>query len=196
VKSQGNSAAMSTSENLATGSTEGSTKDIQECMREIWRVFKSIVQGPSQTSDQVDSDEDIKIQLDGISSIFDDLHVIIVINKLLQIEQKVESGGEEAQPGGEQGQESILPVNSYNKIYKFLRNLIIHSAATIEEIQMEVYVQNSDAFVTLIGNCLKYIKVNSASQKLVPYDLIGLIIDLISKIAKKSKQMRIEIDVC
>ena len=119
-----------------------------------------------------------------------------MINKLLQIEQKMESGGEEAQPGGEPGQESILPVNSYNKIYKFLRNLIIHSAATIEEIQMEVYVQNSDAFVTLIGNCLKYIKVNSASQKLVPYDLIGLIIDLISKIAKKSKQMRIEIDVC
>ena len=187
---------MSTSENLATGSTEGSTKDIQECMREIWRVFKSIVQGPSQTSDQIDSDEDIKIQLDGVSSIFDDLHVIIVINKLLQIEQKVESSGEEAQPGDEPGQESILPVNSYNKIYKFLRNLIIHSAATIEEIQMEVYVQNSDAFVTLIGNCLKYIKVNSASQKLVPYDLIGLIIDLISKIAKKSKQMRIEIDVC
>lgn len=30
----------------------------------------------------------------------------------------------------------------------------------------------------------------------MPYDLIGLIIDLISKIAKKSKQMRIEIDVC
>jgi len=50
--------------------------------------------------------------------------------------------------------------------------------------------------VTLIGNCLKYIKINSASQKRVPYDLIGLIIDLISKIAKKSKQMRIEIDVC
>lgn len=50
--------------------------------------------------------------------------------------------------------------------------------------------------MTLIGNCLKYIKINSASQKRVPYDLIGLIIDLISKIAKKSKQMRIEIDVC
>jgi len=103
VKSQGNSTAISTSETQAASNTEGSTKDIQECMREIWRVFKSIVQGPSQTSDQADSDEDIKIQLDGVSSIFDDLHVIIVINKLLQIEQKVESGGEEGQPGGEQG---------------------------------------------------------------------------------------------
>lgn len=61
---------------------------------------------------------------------------------------------------------------------------------------MEVYVQNSDAFVTLIVNCLKYIKLNSTSQRLVPYDLIGLINDLISKISKKSKQMRIEIDVC
>ena len=78
-------------------------------------------------------------------------------------------------------------INNYNKIYKLLRNLIIHSAATIEEIQMEVYVQNSDAFVTLIANCLKYIRVNAQSQKLVPYDLIGLINDLISKIAKKSK---------
>ena len=132
--------------------------------------------------------------MEGVTNIFDDLHVIIVINKLLQIEQKVQ-GAEDSQLGEEQ-QESILPVNSYNKIYKFLRNLIIHSAATIEEIQMEVYVQNSDAFVTLIVNCLKYIKINSASQKLVPYDLIGLINDLISKIAKKSKQMRIEIDVC
>ena len=67
----------------ASASHETSAKDIQECMREIWRVFKSIVQGPPQSQDQVDSDEDIKIQLDGYNSIFDDLHVIIVINKLL-----------------------------------------------------------------------------------------------------------------
>ena len=83
VKSQGNSTAISGSENATTVNAESSMKDIQECMREIWRVFKSIVQGPSQNEDQVDSDEDIKIQLDGITNIFDDLHVIIVINKLL-----------------------------------------------------------------------------------------------------------------
>lgn len=99
-------------------------------MREIWRVFKSIVQGPSQNEDQVDSDEDIKLQLE-VTSIFDDLHVIIVMNKLLQIEQKLE---ETSDRSGENVQQSILPVNNYNKIYKLLRNLIIHSAATIEEI--------------------------------------------------------------
>jgi len=27
--------------------TESSKKDIQDCVREIWRVFKSIVQGPA-----------------------------------------------------------------------------------------------------------------------------------------------------
>lgn len=26
---------------------EEAKKDIQECMREVWRIFKSIVQGPS-----------------------------------------------------------------------------------------------------------------------------------------------------
>ena len=43
VKSQGNSTAISGSENAASANAESSMKDIQECMREIWRVFKSIV---------------------------------------------------------------------------------------------------------------------------------------------------------
>ena len=40
---------------------ESSKKDIQDCVREIWRVFKSIVQGPAQNDDQGDSDEDEKV---------------------------------------------------------------------------------------------------------------------------------------
>lgn len=51
VKSQGNSTAISGSENAVSTNVESSMKDIQECMREIWRVFKSIVQGPSQNED-------------------------------------------------------------------------------------------------------------------------------------------------
>lgn len=95
-----------------------------------------------------------------MTKIFDDLHVIIVMNKLLQLEQKVQV---EPENEGEQNVQSILPINNYNKIQKLLRNLIIHSAATIDEVQMEVYVQNSDAFITLIINCLKYIKINSTA---------------------------------
>ena len=52
-----------------------SKKDIQECMREVQRVFKSIVQGP-------DSKVDDETQTDG-QKIFDDLHVIICMNNLL-----------------------------------------------------------------------------------------------------------------
>jgi len=134
----------------------------------------------------------IQIQLEGVTKIFDDLHVIIVMNKLLQLEQKVQV---ESENEDEQNFQSILPINNYNKIQKLLRNLIIHSSATIDEVQMEVYVQNSDAFITLIINCLKYIKINSTAQKMVPYDLVSLIIDLVQRITKKSKQMQIEIDV-
>ena len=95
-----------------------------------------------------------------MTKIFDDLHVIIVMNKLLQLEQKVQV---ESENENEQNVQSILPINNYNKIQKLLRNLIIHSSATIDEVQMEVYVQNSDAFITLIINCLKYIKINSTA---------------------------------
>jgi hypothetical protein len=57
----------------------------------------------------------------------------MVLEKLLQLEIPKEQGRN-------------LPLNSYDKVYKLLRNLIIHSTSTIEEIQMEVYVQNNDAF--------------------------------------------------
>jgi len=47
------------------------------------------------------------------------MHVIIWMNKLLQCEKKTSL-------------ERILPLQNYNKINKLLRNLIIHSASTIE----------------------------------------------------------------
>lgn len=77
-----------------------------------------------------------------------------------------------------------------------LRNLIIFSTEAIESIQIEVYVQNSDSFIEIINNCLKYIgTVAKGAQKLVPYDLISLVLDLIAKITKKSKEMRFEVDI-
>jgi hypothetical protein len=51
----------------------------------------------------------------------------MVLEKLLQLEIPKDQG-------------KNLPLNSYDKVYKLLRNLIIHSTSTIEEIQMEVYV--------------------------------------------------------
>ena len=58
------------SEGDASNDTTAIKKDIQECMREIQRVFKSIVKGSPE---------------DGLQ-IFDDLHVIICLNKLLGCE--------------------------------------------------------------------------------------------------------------
>lgn len=55
----------------ASTDTTNIKKDIQECMREIQRVFKSIIKGSPE---------------DG-HKIFDDLHVIICLNKLLSSEQ-------------------------------------------------------------------------------------------------------------
>lgn len=57
-------------------------------------------------------------------------------------------------------------------------------------------MQNSDSFIEIINNCLKYIGTSAKSaQKLVSYDLITLVLDLISKITKKSKDMRFEVDI-
>jgi light-regulated signal transduction histidine kinase (bacteriophytochrome) len=61
-------------EQMVPSSSEAATetsemkKDIQECMREVQRVFKSIIKG---------SQEEIQ---------FDQLHVIICLNKLIACE--------------------------------------------------------------------------------------------------------------
>lgn len=114
-------------------------------MREIQRVFKSIVQGPDSQSGEDEGEKEG-------NKIFDDLHVIICMNTLLQCQQK------------QQVQESddvqnIYPIVNYNKLHKMLRNLIIYTSQTVESIQIEVYVQNSDSFIEIINNCLKYISL-------------------------------------
>ena len=89
-----------------------------------------------------------------------------------------------------QSQKRILPIAKYDKIYKLLRNLIIHSSSVIEHTQIEVYVQNSDAFMDVISNSLKYMSACS-SQGVVPYHLISLLVQLIEKITDKSKVIMI-----
>lgn len=55
--------SLQSTDNLSTDiQSQQSKKDIQECMREIYRIFKSIIQGPSadgsgDTKDGEDSDE-------------------------------------------------------------------------------------------------------------------------------------------
>jgi len=79
-----------------------------------------------------------------------------------------------------------------------LRNLIIYTSQTVESIQIEVYVQNSDSFIEIINNCLKYIslKIKQDSEKtIIPYDLMALLLELISHITKKSKAMLFDVDI-
>ena len=85
----------------------------------------------------------------------------------------------------------MLPVSTYEKINKLLRNLIIFSSTAIEETQIEVYVQNSDSFIDVISNCLKYIN----SREVIPYDLINLLLTLIKKISLKAKQIMVEVPI-
>lgn len=79
---------------------------------------------------------------------FDDLHAIICMNRFLSVEFKYLHNDSEL---------LLLPVSTYTKIYKLLRNLIINSCSSVDETQIEVYVQNSDAFIDVITYCLKYI---------------------------------------
>jgi len=66
---------------------------------------------------------------------------------LLQIEKKT-------------SEQKTLPLQHYNKINKLLRNLIIHSSSTLEEAQIETFLQNSDCFIEVISITLKYINAN------------------------------------
>ena len=123
------------------GKDSSAKKDVEECMREIWRIFKSIVQSPTTENEEGDEQRQI----------FDDLHVIMCMNKLLSCEHRIPS--EES----DQGFKSHLPVLSYSKLHKILRNLLMFASSITESIQIEVYVQNSDTFTEVINNCLKYI---------------------------------------
>lgn len=97
-------------------------KDLNEVVREVQRVFKSIVNGPSnKNEDDSDIQEDDQLTQ---SRMFDDLHAIICINRLLQTEFKYLEGEVE---------HKLLPISAYNKIYKLLRNLIINSCASVDE---------------------------------------------------------------
>lgn len=142
------------------------------------RVFKSIVRGPIVETDENETSE-----------IFDDLHVIICMNKLLSTERKNLYDSQESSM-------RFLPVNSYNKINKLLRILIIYASAAIKDTQIEVYVQNSDSFVDVITNCLKYIGQNvKTEKKVVPFDLVNHILSLIDQITQKSKAIKVDIMV-
>ena len=102
------------------------TQDVQECMREVQRVFKSIFQSSLESSSDNECHE---------SKIFDDLHVIIGANNLLS-----------------------LPHIQYDKMDKFLRNLVIYSTQTSEYIQIEVFAQKFEAFTEVIKISNKFIK--------------------------------------
>lgn len=100
------------------------------------------------------------------------------------------------QVGDDQEQQSLLPISNYDKLPKLLRYLIIYSTQAIDQMQMEVFVQNSDSLIDVITICLKYIHLSTKNKKkLVPYELIVLIIDLIGKITTKNKAMRFDSDI-
>jgi len=118
------------------------------------------------------------------------------MNKLLSCEQRIPIESDGDLSGIDLKFKSILPIINYNKLHKLLRNLIVYSSQTIEELQIEVYVQNSDSFIEIINNCLKYISANARGHmQIIPYDLIALLLDLISKITKKSKAMQFDVDI-
>mmetsp|Transcript_4343 Transcript_4343/g.7325 ORF Transcript_4343/g.7325 Transcript_4343/m.7325 type:complete len:155 (+) Transcript_4343:658-1122(+) len=98
---------------------------IQECVKEIQRIFKSIVHfGSAATGGAEGSDEDLAASggdsQRAQSRKFDDMHVLQCMNQML-------SGG---------GRDVFL---SYDKVNKMLRNFIIFSKQTIEDTQIEVY---------------------------------------------------------
>ena len=59
-------------------------------MREIYRIFKSIIQGPSAdgSSDKKDGEDSDDVQIDQ-NEVFENIQVIICMNKLLQSERKI-----------------------------------------------------------------------------------------------------------
>lgn len=115
------------SEEISEDTTQDNKKDICECVREIQRVFKSVVQG----SEEEDAERDETV--DENHKIFDDMFVIIWMNKLLMCEKKLFDSNQEIE-------KRILPIADYDKINKLLRNFVIHSGQTIEETSIESYV--------------------------------------------------------
>ena len=89
-----------------------------------------------------------------------------------------------------------MSITTYDKLHKMLRNWIAHTSETVEQIQMEVFVQNSDLFIDIIKNYLIYISYNqNAQSKITSFDLIQVLLQLISKMMKKSKAMKLEVDI-
>lgn len=103
---------------MASLDTLQSKKDVQECMREVQRIFKSIVKESGNVIDNSSDHSPAKLgdQEPEHIKILDDLHVIICMNKLLQCEVSSSDGQKQ------------LPVLNYNKLHKLLRNLIIFSS--------------------------------------------------------------------
>jgi len=64
---------------------ENKTK-INSTGREVQKVFKYIVNGPKNKKEEAEEQDDI---MTDNNKVFDDIHVIIWINKLLQSEKKV-----------------------------------------------------------------------------------------------------------
>ena len=90
---------------------------------------------------------------------------------------------------------SALPIVCYSKIYKLLRNLVIHATAAIEETQIEVYVQNSDIFIDVISITIKYLQHTIKDSQMVPYHIINLLVQLVQKLNQKSKLIMIDLPI-
>mmetsp|Transcript_10037 Transcript_10037/g.15278 ORF Transcript_10037/g.15278 Transcript_10037/m.15278 type:complete len:265 (+) Transcript_10037:3611-4405(+) len=141
------------------------SEEIQDCIRELKRVFKSIVQGPEEGGEPEEGPS---------NQVFDDIHVLSCMNQFL----------------GCPSRQAIL---SYAKLNKLLRNYIIFATETMEELPNEVSAQNSDLFIDIINNCLKLI--GEQQSKVVSFDQVSLLIDFIHQITAKSKHMGIDVDV-
>lgn len=161
---------------------EQAKKDIQECMREVWRIFKSIVQGPSDElgtspQSQFESflDEDMKLPDNGeheVPQVFDSMHLLILMNNLIEpLHQHVDN-------------EKRVPLMNYLKMFKLLKNIVIHALTTIQSIQMEVFASNYDAFMNLIQHSIAYI---CSSRDVVPYDLCSLVTQLVQQTTQKAR---------
>lgn len=77
--------SSSSKTNMPSLDTLQSKKDVQECMREVQRIFKSIVKESGNVI-ETSSDQSPTAPSESDSSnqkIMDDLHVIICMNKLL-----------------------------------------------------------------------------------------------------------------
>ena len=53
-----------------------------------------------------------------------------------------------------------LPLLSYGKLFKLLKNLLIYSISLLETVQMEVFAANSDAFIDLEDIVLTYLRAS------------------------------------